>query len=102
MNKVLEERFAGEKPDTAFEQRMLAGFRNRIPQTTGSFAKLIVDLMRLRAVQITAAAAVLLALMQVGRMITGEGAALSRSHEYAGQREQMVAHVRPSATAILR
>ena len=72
MNKILEENLATEKPDTAFEQRMLAGFRNRIPQTTGSFAKLIVDLMRLRATQITAVAAVLLALVQVGRMITGE------------------------------
>ena len=30
MNKVLEEKFANEKPDSAFEQRMLAGFRNRI------------------------------------------------------------------------
>jgi anti-sigma factor RsiW len=26
MNKVLEEKFASEKPDSAFEQRMLAGF----------------------------------------------------------------------------
>ena len=83
MNKVLEERLATEKPDTAFEERMLTGFRNRIPQTTGSFAKLIVDLMRLRATQITAVAAVLLALMQVGRMITGEAAFVSTSREVA-------------------
>src|SRR6266550_3862190 len=74
MNKVLEEKFANEKPDAAFEQRMLAGFRNRIPQRTGGIAKFIVDLMRLRATQIAAAAAVLLALVQVGRMVTGEGA----------------------------
>src|SRR5438067_4301730 len=32
MNKVLEEKFANEKPDAALEQRMLAEFRNRIPQ----------------------------------------------------------------------
>src|SRR6266513_1214577 len=74
MNKVLEEKFANEKPDATFEQRMLAGFRTRIPQRTGSIAKFIVDLMRLRATQIAAAAAVLLALVQVGRMVTGEGA----------------------------
>src|SRR2546428_396163 len=74
MNKVLEEKFANEQPDAAFEQRMLAEFRNRIPQKNGSVAKFIVDLMRLRATQVAAVAAVLLALVQVGRMITGEGA----------------------------
>lgn len=72
MNKILEENLANEKTDGAFEQRMLAGFRNRVPQRSG-FLKGIVDLMRLRPVQITALAAVLLALVQVGRMITGEG-----------------------------
>jgi Domain of unknown function (DUF4349) len=81
MNKVLEEKFAAEKPDPAFEQRMLSGFRNRIPQKTGGVAKFIVDLMRLRATQITAAAALLLALVQVGRMITGEGATVPRNRE---------------------
>src|ERR1700720_582124 len=83
MNKVLEEKFAAEKPDPAFEQRMLTGFNNRIPQKSGSIAKFIVDLMRLRATQITAAAAVLLALVQVGRMITGEGASVTRSYPNA-------------------
>ena len=74
MNKVLEEKFANEKPNAAFEQRMLAEFRNRIPQKNGSVAKFVVDLMRLRATQVAAVAAVLLALVQVGRMITGERA----------------------------
>ena len=83
MNKVLEKTLTTEKPDPAFEQRMLAGFRNRNPQKTGGIAKLIVDLMRLRATQITAVAALLLALVQVGRMITGEGASVSRSREIA-------------------
>src|SRR5439155_13007346 len=86
MNKMLEETLAQEKPDPAFEQRMLAGFRNRIPQRSG-FLKSIVDLMRLRAIQITAVAAVLLALVQVGRLITGEGATVPRNREYAGREE---------------
>ena len=86
MNKMLEETLAQEKPDPAFEQRMLAGFRDRIPQRSG-LVKLLVDLMRLRAVQITAVAAVLLALVQVGRLITGEGAAVPRNREYAGGEE---------------
>jgi hypothetical protein len=82
MNKILEETLAQEKPDPAFEQRMLASFRNRIPQRSG-LVKLLADLMRLRAVQITAVAAVLLALVQIGKMITGESTAVPRSREYA-------------------
>ena len=71
MNKILEETLAKEKPDPVFEQRMLAGFRNRVPQRSG-LVKLLVDLMHLRATQIAAVAAVLLGLIQIGRMITGE------------------------------
>src|SRR5512133_1942942 len=73
MNKILEETLAQQKPDPTFEQRMLAGFRNRVPQKTG-LLKLLGDLMRTRAAQITAVAAVLLGLVQLGRMITGETA----------------------------
>jgi hypothetical protein len=80
MNNILEETLAPEKPDRAFEQRMLAGFHSRIPQRSG-LVKLIADLMRLRAVQITAVAAILLALVQVGRIITGESAAPLRNRE---------------------
>src|SRR5260370_3659379 len=71
MNKFLEETLTHEKTDPAFEQRMLAGFRNRIPQRSG-LVNLLVDLMRLRTAQVTAVAAVLLALVQVGRIVTGE------------------------------
>src|SRR5438477_4127153 len=34
MNKMLEETLAQQKPDPTFEQRMLAGFRNRVPEKT--------------------------------------------------------------------
>jgi Domain of unknown function (DUF4349)/Putative zinc-finger len=89
MNKILEETLAQEKPDPAFEQRMLAGFRERAPQRSG-FVKLLVDLMRLRAVQITAVAAVLLGLVQIGRLITGEPVTAPHERErYVG--EQFVA-----------
>jgi hypothetical protein len=80
MNKILEETLAQEKPDPAFEQRMLARFRDRVPQQRG-FVKLLADLMRLRAAQITAVAAVLLGLVQIGRMITGEPVTAPRSRE---------------------
>jgi anti-sigma factor RsiW len=85
MNKILEENFTSGKPDATFEQRMLAGFRNRIPER-GGLVRALVDLMRIRAVQITAVAAILLALVQMGRMITGESATPSRNREvYADQ-----------------
>src|SRR5262249_5042524 len=71
MNKILEETLAHQKPDAAFEQRMLTEFRNRIPEKAG-LLKLLADLMRVRAAQVTAIAAVLLGLVQLGRMITGE------------------------------
>src|SRR6266496_6140081 len=73
MNKILEETLTQQKSDPSFEQRMLAGFRNRVPERTG-LLKLLADLMRMRATQVTAVAAVLLGLVQLGRMITGETA----------------------------
>src|SRR6266699_137091 len=85
MNKILEETLAHEKPDPAFERRMLAGFRNRIPERTG-VSKVLANLMRLRATQITAVAAVLLGLVQIGRMLTGENAApLPSPENYASE-----------------
>src|SRR5437660_2821719 len=85
MNKILEETLADEKADPAFEERMLAGFCNRIPQTTG-VVKLFANLIRLRAAQIAAVAAALLGLVQIGRMITGESATPLRNRKnYASE-----------------
>jgi len=81
MHKLLNETMSDEKADPAFEQRMLARFRNRVPRRTG-LIKLVANLMRFRAVQITAAAALLLALAQMGKMITGEAAAPTERSEY--------------------
>jgi len=72
MNKILEETLVTKKTDASFEQRMLAGFRKRVPDKRGNIVTLIADLMRMRSAQIGAVAAVLLALVQVGRMVTGE------------------------------
>jgi hypothetical protein len=71
MNRILNETLAEKKADAAFEQRMVSRFRDRVPKRSGLIA-VITDLMRVRAVQLTAAAAVLLALAQMGKMITGE------------------------------
>ena len=86
MNKILEETLAQEKPDPVFEQRMLAGFRSRVPQRSG-LVKLLVDLMRLRATQIAAVAAALLGLVQIGRMMTGEPVTVPRERERYAQVE---------------
>jgi Domain of unknown function (DUF4349) len=62
-----------------------------VPQRGGGLVKLIVDLMRLRAAQITAVAALLLALVQVGRMIT------EPKTRYLGNEELTVAAVDASS-----
>jgi Domain of unknown function (DUF4349)/Putative zinc-finger len=86
MNKILEETLSTEKPDPAFEQRMLTGFRSRVPHRSG-LVKLLVDLMRLRATQIAAIAAVLFGLVQIGRMITGEPVTAPHARERYAQGE---------------
>lgn len=73
MNRILNETMADKKADGAFEQRMVSRFRDRVPKRSGLIS-LITDLMRVRAVQVTAVAAILLALAQMGKMLTGESA----------------------------
>lgn len=73
MNRILNETMSEKKADPGFEQRMVSQFRDRVPKRSGLIA-LVTDLMRVRAVQLTAVAAVLLALAQMGKMITGESA----------------------------
>jgi hypothetical protein len=87
MNRILNETLAEKKADPAFEQRMVSRFRDRVPKRTGLMA-LITDLMRVRAVQLTAAAAVLLALAQMGKMLTGESMTPKARHENTVALEQ--------------
>jgi hypothetical protein len=85
MNKILEETLTQQKPDPAFEQRMVAGFRHRIPERSG-LIKLLSDLMRLRAAQVTAVVVVLLGLVQLGRTFTMKTATTPRTRDrYANQ-----------------
>ncbi len=72
MNKLLNETLAEEKADPAFEERMLSGFRRGASARTPGILSLIADLLRTRSAQLAAAAAVLLTLVQVGRMVTNE------------------------------
>jgi hypothetical protein len=106
MNKILEEALTQQKPDPTFEQRMLAGFRNRVPERSG-LLKLLADLMRTRAAQVAAVAAVLLGLVQLGRMITGESATPLRgrdrdsNEELFEQPSQVVATSEPGRAGAL-
>lgn len=80
MNRILNETMAEKKADAAFEQRMVSRFRDRVPKRSGLIS-LVTDLLRVRAVQVTAVAAILLALAQMGKMITGESATPKTRHE---------------------
>src|SRR5438105_13769814 len=71
MNKALGEVFTDEKPDFGFEKRMLYAFRHKAPPRA-SVAVFLVNLMRSRATQLAGAAALLLALFEMGRFLTGE------------------------------
>jgi hypothetical protein len=71
MDKLLNNTLAANKADPAFEQRMVARFRSRVPRRFG-LVQLVVNLVRLRAVQLTAVAALLLSMVQVGRWLTKE------------------------------
>jgi Domain of unknown function (DUF4349) len=96
MNAILEETLAQQKPDPTFEQRMLASFRNRIPERIG-LLKSLAGLMRVRAAQVTAVAAVLLGLILLGAMMTRESAAPVRARDRYANRESSE---RPSQSAM--
>jgi len=86
MNKIVEETLVQQKPDPNFEQRMLTGFRNRVPEKTG-FVKALSDLVHTRPAQVAAVAAVLLGLVQLGRMITRESTTMPLARaNYANER----------------
>jgi hypothetical protein len=82
MNRILNETLSEKKADAAFEQRMVSRFRDRVPKRSGLIS-LMTDLLRVRALQVTAVAALLLALAQMGKMLTGESATPKTSHENA-------------------
>jgi hypothetical protein len=73
MHQLLENTLATENADPAFEQRMVSRFREKIPTPNGGLIPFFTGLMRVRAAQVAAVAALLLTLVQVGKMVTGEG-----------------------------
>jgi anti-sigma factor RsiW len=97
MDRILTETMADKKADPAFEQRMVSQFRERVPKRAGLIS-VITDLMRVRAVQLSAVAAALIALAQMGRMITGESMApKTRNERSAAQNEHRRDQDKPGA-----
>ena len=91
MNELLERTLAKEAADPAFEQRMLSRFRDKVPASRGGLGSFFAGLTRLRAAQITAVAALLLTLVQVGKIVTGE------SGNYPRQQKTFASSFRPQA-----
>ncbi len=73
MHQLLERTLAKESPGLGFEEKMVRRFREGAGQRGKGLVGLLGSLIRLRATQVTALAAVLLALVQIGKMVTGEG-----------------------------
>jgi hypothetical protein len=80
MNRILNETMSDKKADAAFEQRMVSRFRDRVPKRAGLIG-LFTYLMRVRALQISAVAALLLALVGTGGWLTS--ASVFNSEELA-------------------
>jgi hypothetical protein len=81
MHQLLENTLATESADLAFEQRMVRRFRDKLPAPNRGLSMFLAGLLRMRAAQITAVAALLLTLAQVGRMVTGEGESRGRPQQ---------------------
>jgi len=77
MHQLLEKTLAKESAGLGFEEKMVQRFREKVVTRGNGLPGLLSGLIRLRITQVTAFAAILLTLVQVGRMLTGEGEAFS-------------------------
>jgi hypothetical protein len=106
MDQLLESTLATESADPAFEQRMISRFREKIPAPNNGFISFLTGLMRMRAAQITAVVALLITLVQFGKLVSGEGREfLGRQSMFAfasaraGDEEKLVAGVMSRSAA---
>lgn len=90
-HKVLQATLESAKPTLGFEQRMMASFRNRVPNENPRLTGFFVNALRLRLIQAAAVAVILIALVQVGRVLTGDTALdLSRSSSASNYLSQVL------------
>ncbi len=73
MHQLLGKTLTPESADPAFADKMVRRFRDRTPERAPGFGSFFTSLLRMRAAQITAIAALLLTLIQVGKFVTREG-----------------------------
>jgi hypothetical protein len=99
MNKILEETLANEKPDPAFEQRILANFRNRIP-AHGAFIKSILNLIRSRPLPVTAVFAILLIALGLSLSISKLGNPTEFAKEVAARADAQARETQARLNAI--
>lgn len=85
MSKMIENALASDRPDFGFEQRAVSRFRKVVPEKAG-FSTLLTGLLRARATQLTAVAAVLFSLVMVGRWLTDESWTLGNEEILAPRR----------------
>jgi len=71
-HKALQATLDRAKPQLGFEQRMVSSFRNRVPNQSPRLTGLFVNVLRLRAIQAVGLAAIFFALVQMGRVLTGD------------------------------
>lgn len=72
INEVMQSTLEHAKPIFGFEQRILSAFRNRVPYRPRRVSGFFVNALRSRALQIAIGAAVLLALFELGQIVSGE------------------------------
>jgi hypothetical protein len=71
-HKVLQATLENAKATLGFEQRMVASFRNRVPNKNPRLSRFFVNALRLRLIQAASFAAIFFALVQMGRILTGD------------------------------
>ncbi len=71
-HKVLQATVERAKPPLGFEQRMISSFRNRVPNRSPRLNGFFVNALRWRAIQAVAVAALFFALVQMGRVLSGD------------------------------
>src|SRR4051812_26378052 len=86
MNTILSENFEAAKPAPAFEQRVLAAFRRRVPDKGPGVIRFLVVMMQSRTVRVAAVAVVLLGLLQVGRIVSNR----SQENRFADAKDVIV------------
>ncbi len=72
INQVLQSTLEHAKPMFGFEQRILSAFRNRVPYRKRRVSGFFVNAMRSRALQIAAGIALLLGLLELGQIVSGD------------------------------